>query len=504
MSQARTRPEQRPWRIILNNDGDAGMNGMPVPAGIEQFLEINLQPLKGSQVDALFWGLCTGNVYTHDTQVGELYGAQRDSFETTAEWRLSENFRQLREGGHDPLAVVVEEGHRDGLDVFASIRMNDIHDAFHTDQMCRLKKEHPERLLGDSVDVYETEPAKYSSRTAWDYARPEIRQQRMEIIEETLQRYDVDGLELDWSRSGWAFKPGQELQNVELMSEFTRGIRRRLDEIAAARKRSFALALSVPSSFRECLEIGLDVATWLQEGLIDVLIAGGPPFSLDLRQFRAATREAKCRLYSRFIWNRNIFIAPEVPRAAALLHWRQEVDGLYVFNFNHHPEGRAAIREMGDPGQLERVNKRYVVDWNPDRRAEQLHHTVRPTAPRAYLPVTLELDPAGPGQTVSFGLGDDVQGAAQEGALSGARLRLKLDNFCPELDELVVQLNGTLLAKEASVLRREEGVEWLEFGLEGPPLQRGGNTLQVAFRGRAHQVRGPLVLSDVEVCIDYR
>jgi len=497
-------PNQRPWRIILNNDGDAGMNGVQVPATVDQFLEINLKPLEGSHVDALFWGLCTSNVFTHDTKVGELYGEHADSFENVGEWRLHENFRGLREGGHDPLRVVVEEGHRAGLEVFASVRMNDIHDALHTDQMCRLKKDRPDLLLGDSLNVIEPTPALYSPRTAWDYARPEVRQHRMAIIEETLRRYDVDGLEVDWSRSGWAFKPGQELQNIQLMSEFTRGVRRLMDEIGTERGRPLPMALSVPSSFRECLKIGLDVPTWLREGLIDVLIAGGPPFSPDLGEVRAATREADCRLYSRFIWNRMIFTSPEVVRAAALLHWRQGVDGLYVFNFNNRGGGLDAIKEIGDPSRLERASKRYVLDKNPDPPPDPPRHTARPAAPGAYLPLILEADADGPGQRVRFELGDDVESAAKAGALGEAMLRLKLDNFCPEQDQLDIRLNETPLPADSCKPMQREGAEWFEFRLEGPPLRQGKNTLQAALRQRNPRVRGPLVLSDVQVCLDYR
>jgi len=497
-------PNQRPWRIILNNDGGAGMASTQAPATIDQFIEINLKSLEGSQVDALFWGLGNGNVFSHDTRVGEIRGQHADSAENVGEWREQENFRCLREAGHDPLKVVVEEGHKAGLEVFASLRMNDIHDAFHVVSLCKLKKDRPDLLLGDSIDVYEPAPAKYSSRTAWNYARPEVRQHRMAIIEETLRRYDVDGLEFDWTRSGWAFKPGQEVQNIQLMSEFTRGVRRLMDVIGTERGRPFALALSVPSSFRECLAIGLDVPAWLREGLIDVLIAGGPPFSPDLREARAATREAGCRLHSRFIWNWMIFTSPEIVRAAALLHWRQGVDGLYGFNFNHYPAGVAAIKEIGDPDRLERVSKRYVVDKNIDLRASQAHHTVRPDAPRAYLPTVLELDPDGPGQTVRFGIGDDIQAAAKAGAISEAALRLKLENFCPEQDQLDIRLNETVLPMDSCKLEREGAGEWLELPLEGPPLRQGENMLQTALRQRNPRIRGPLVLSDVEVRIDYK
>ena len=45
---------------------------------------------------------------------------------------------------------------------------------------------------------------------AFDYAIPAVREHHMAFVRELLARYDADGLELDWMRFGYHFKPGHE------------------------------------------------------------------------------------------------------------------------------------------------------------------------------------------------------------------------------------------------------------------------------------------------------
>ena len=66
--------------------------------------------------------------FSHDTKIGPRWGEGRASFKTAGEWRIYENARQMMAAGTDPVRVVIEHGHRAGLDVFLSLRFNDGHD----------------------------------------------------------------------------------------------------------------------------------------------------------------------------------------------------------------------------------------------------------------------------------------------------------------------------------------------------------------------------------------
>jgi hypothetical protein len=467
----------------------------------ETIIKENVEVLAGTHVDTLFW--CVGaHVLRYGTKVGESYGSNVDKFSTVGQWRLHENVKNLTEGGRDLLQGIVEGGHDAGLEVFASFRMNDIHDSLYTERVGSFKKEHPEYLLGDSVAVYEMgKPHKFHTRLAFNYAIAEVREFRLAIIREVLDRYDVDGIELDWTRHAWAFKPGEELQNIGVMNEFTREVRRYLDKTAENRGRRLFLAVSAPSNFEACLQIGLDIETWLEDGLVDILIASGPAFDLQLRDMREATRKVGCQLFSRIISDRRVFVGPDVLRAATSLHYLDGVDGIYLFNFYGDPH-TALIDTIGDPQALERLDKHYIVAKRGDPLPATFHSTRRPTLPTEPLPVALMVTAGEKGQVVRFKVADHLESAARDNVLREVKLKLKVENLCPEEDEVEFKLNGAPLGDSGLV----DEIQYcqFEFALDGPPLRRGENELEAILRKRNPRIRDNPVLSDVELFIRYR
>ena len=107
----------------------------------------------------------------------------------------------MLERGEDPIRAIVDRGHEMGLHVYASVRMNDNHfDGMRPDEMAssdhgeltRLRVEHPEWLLGERTSEW--------FALSWNFAVPEVREHRLAHVEELCERYDWDGVELDWQR----------------------------------------------------------------------------------------------------------------------------------------------------------------------------------------------------------------------------------------------------------------------------------------------------------------
>ncbi|MDE2803489.1 MAG: hypothetical protein OXK21_11490, partial [Chloroflexota bacterium] len=151
---------ERPHRLILCNDGGT-LQGLTreAPIGAQGLADATVGPLVGTQVDTLYWqlgtdpGLATpshrlSDVYSHDTTIGPRFGADGARFDSAGSWRMHENTRSLLAQGTDPAAVVIEHGHRAGLEVFLSFRVNDIHDGSLPGPEHPLfstrKREHPE------------------------------------------------------------------------------------------------------------------------------------------------------------------------------------------------------------------------------------------------------------------------------------------------------------------------------------------------------------------------
>ncbi len=57
------------------------------------------------------------------------------------------------------------------------------------------------------------------------YAHAAVREHQMSFVRELLERYDPDGLELDWMRFGYHLTPGREQEEGTILTEFVREVR---------------------------------------------------------------------------------------------------------------------------------------------------------------------------------------------------------------------------------------------------------------------------------------
>ena len=51
-----------------------------------------------------------------------------------------------------------------------------------------------------------------------------MRERFLGLVDETLERYDFDGIELDWMRGPPYFRPGRLLDNLDTLTEFMRQV----------------------------------------------------------------------------------------------------------------------------------------------------------------------------------------------------------------------------------------------------------------------------------------
>ena len=150
-----------PRRLIMGYCGTSLQAAdMEAPIGVDGLVQQSIEPLRGTLVDTVYWQLNTDPYYgsashhltdwfSHGTKVGPRWGEGRASFKTAGEWRIYENARQMMAAGTDPVRVVIEHGHRAGLDVFLSLRFNDGHDhrlpsGLDDPNMSPMKRKHPD------------------------------------------------------------------------------------------------------------------------------------------------------------------------------------------------------------------------------------------------------------------------------------------------------------------------------------------------------------------------
>jgi hypothetical protein len=107
---------------------------------------------------------------------------------------------------------------------------------------------------------------------ALDYGIPEVREHAMAFVRELLERYDPDGLELDWMRFGYHFRPGKEAEGAALLTRFMREAHSLTRHWSEKRGHPIKLGARVPTHPDAAKGLGMDGVTWAREGLVDMLV----------------------------------------------------------------------------------------------------------------------------------------------------------------------------------------------------------------------------------------
>ena len=174
---------------------------------------------------------------------------------------------ELHRQGIDPYTVWLDETRKLGRRAFISIRMNDAHCVNDTDSALHgsLWRNHPEwRLDATGICSWEFK--------AMDYAVPEVRNLYLTFAREVLERYDCDGIELDWMRFGHNFQPKDAATGRDILTQFHRDIRKAADEAAARLGHPLDVYARVPANPTDAFAIGYDVKRWVDEGLVQGVI----------------------------------------------------------------------------------------------------------------------------------------------------------------------------------------------------------------------------------------
>ena len=180
--------------------------------------------------------------------------------------RWMANAKLLHERGLDPYAVWIGRCREKGLSPWLSMRMNDVHNADDVTSYIHSK------FWIDHPDYWRVPGGAGWTDRAFDYAIQEVREHHMKFIRELLERYDPDGLELDWMRFGYHFKPGHEGEGRAILTQFMRDVRALTREWSAKRGHAIQLGARVPTTPESAFGLGMDARTWAREGLIDMLV----------------------------------------------------------------------------------------------------------------------------------------------------------------------------------------------------------------------------------------
>jgi len=330
--------------------------------------------------------------------------------------RQADAMRRLMEIGTDPLAVTIEECRKQKVLIVASYRMNAEDWYMHSYELSDFGRAHPEYRIPKTelekhIDMEDKNcGASLNFTGALDPAVPEVYEHRMAIFREVAQAYDIDGIEFNWRRQKHMISDPR--RNHPILTRMVRETRKMLDEAAKKKKGRKRLLLGVrvgpmldgefvpedfpggasypefwwaktPRELREkefpgainpgpdksCRDLGLDVKTWIAEGLVDyvcpTLFLPRWPGLPRIHEFAALAKGTKVGIYPTLFalppWLekergtvKGLISPDDLPRLRrykeefcelARRIYNEGADGISTFNwyFHHHPYGGNAI-----------------------------------------------------------------------------------------------------------------------------------------------------------------
>jgi len=363
---------------------------------------------------------------------------------------------------------------------------------------------------------------------AWfqDYMHEEVRRVRLEMMEEACTRYDIDGFQYDFMRCPGYFKPGQEQAGMTIMTAFMRQTRAILDRIGAQKGKRLGFSVRIPNIIKGAENLGLDVRTWMREGLVD-LVTPSTFFHADqdedMREWVEAAKGTGVGIYPcieesysanhtggviRLFYNPPVLMSltVEMIQAIAARYYYQGVDGVYVFNWSNADfyksitnDKEPALKVIGNRESLTFCDKTYILS-----RRDGLFPNCLPVH---QIPVRIGETPV----ALRLMIADDL--TKHRECLQAVTLRVHYNDMTIQ-DQIEVKVNGKTVACKAPLQAGQfayaegQGLNaavWMEYDLRGNLPRQGENKIEFQTTKRAPRATEEFHVEavDVELSIKY-
>ncbi len=361
LSPEHLRAVNRRRRIVVQYDCH-GQMGLDIDQWIAYRFHYADQP--GTQIDALWWDLGRlGNVVYPSKLLTPFVNHA--------------GFKKWSDQGIDLVGRLVEETRRRNLECFWHHRMSEVDlsrdgkGAAWKDPPDPLKQAHPDWTVKC-----------WWPHGLWDFSVAEVRQITMESLREVAERYDFDGIQLDFARHVPCLPLGRQWELRHHVTELVRSVRQMLLQVEQKRGRAFLLAAKVPRNLKGCRIDGFDVEVWAAENLVDIFTLGSRSMEVDLAAFRRITAGRNIKLQPCFDDHHTTdgyrYAPIEVLRGVFANWWQQGADSVCTFNWSNAPPEvqqeleddylpgphahQQAYHEVGSPDTLQFKDKVFPVE----------------------------------------------------------------------------------------------------------------------------------------------
>ena len=354
-----------------------------------------IEPYRDTDFSRIYWEAGGGDQTSYFSQVGGRYTFDLGDFGRRGDRLHVESWREFQGQGIDPFDVALEHTHEIGLQFHASYRVAGFHyppplDHFNTGDS--FYKRHPEWRGVDRA-------GRHTPRMAYSF--PEVRQFVISLLREMAQR-PIDGICLLYNRrmplveyeplivEGFKGQFGEDPHQLDahdprwlsyragVLTEFMREVRAAMDQEGQAQGRSKRIEISaiVGSTEWENLVNGMDLPTWVGEGLVDTLIpyTSGPNYDSSVT---AWTDPKQLEHFVELVRGTSCVLAPNLmPRHMTPEDFRRRAATVYSAGAEHMffwdcagGSGRANYRDTWNA--LRRLGHRDEIDaWRSSGRSD--------------------------------------------------------------------------------------------------------------------------------------
>jgi hypothetical protein len=416
---------------IIYNDDTCSLRYVPEPHTVDK-VGTAADYFKGTQVGALCWSLGAEIAYAYPSQKvensyeilrqrDELFpvtgGTKKTKGPKAAAGEAAERnlMASLYYRGIDYLPILIERAHENGVQFIADFRMNDVHHKSDPRGPLAPKfwQEHQEYRL------WEISSALSYYNGCLDYSFPAVRKRKLDMIREVAEWYDVDGIELDMTRTEYFFQPSEAWKKRGILTNMVKRIRSMLNSIGRKRGRKITLIIRMPFSEEVLKRGGIDVWEWVGNRRFDILAMTSRvnDYNRNVEPYLSMCRKKGILFYAcsenvpainaadypSMARTRHNWVVPQTDeehvrrqRAMARHFLEQGVDGIYMFNYactlfertaiafeNRRRFNRLAsvLSHIGDAKTLEGLDREYcffkgVPIYVETNRPRKYHQTV--------------------------------------------------------------------------------------------------------------------------------
>jgi len=353
--------DTNPKRLIAMNDG-FGILGVKRAKSRAELCE-DIEPYRDTDVGKLYWCVGSGgDVYTSTSKIASTFGDNVKAFPRPIDRKIRESIITLRRRRVNMLKTVIDYGRSVDLKVYLSLRLEAFacsppRDTIFTGdlynrhpewrccdrdgvEICRMSYAYPgmqDYVISLLVELSEFKPDGLS--LLFPRGAPYLLYEKI-LIDGYSKRHGVDPRTLDEYNKSWLN------YKAEIMTGFIRKVRKAIHP-------DIALSVHTLNDEPTNLFYGLDVESWIGEGLVNEVVAY--PWNdqpVDVDYYVQIVKNSSCKLFVE-LFPRNM--EPGEYQSKAIELYNKGVDGLCLWDTNaRHTQLRqwSMIRRLGHKEEL--------------------------------------------------------------------------------------------------------------------------------------------------------